>query len=79
MTLTEFEEQVKKKGDTVEIDGLLFYELMSDVSIIKQTADTLCLSEQIPNKKARDAFNRICEHVDDFMKLYLESIGVKEE
>lgn len=78
MTLTEFEEKVRKSGDTVELDETLLIDLVSVMSLITQTADAFALSDQIENEKARNAYNRAVDNVSDFVSMFLRKEGVTE-
>ncbi len=85
MTLTEFEEKVRKSGDTVEVDAVVMYDLVSDMSLLEQALTSPFLKDgdallcEIKDEKARDAVDRACNRVSDFTSMYLESMGVKEK
>lgn len=75
MTDLELEEKIKKNGEVVQADATFFYDIVSDMSLILQIADKMCLAEDVKkeNEKAGAGLQRACDNVSEFISFYLRT------
>lgn len=71
----ELEEKIKKSEDAVQVDAGFFYDIISDMSLVLQIAEKMCLVEEVKeeNEKAGAGVQRACDNVSEFISFYLRT------